>query len=186
MKKFQTNKRNPNPPWPDEMPVVVVPPGNTAESVGLNGQQVYKMQTGGNYDNVSGTENEDMSRDGDFYPIMGMMQRPTDNIFKSGEGGGGNMMPEMMPSENAMTNGAERICGSAYINGYLCGHTGRYVRLEFMFGEQNHVEKTGMLREVGKNYIVMQEMGTDTMVVCPLDKIKFINIYNVNNNQRRM
>lgn len=203
LKKFGTNKRNPNPPWPNEQAVVMIPSGSSADAVGLSGQKVYDMQNGQNmnamskqeWQNNTGSDREEMMngmngtsgvRDRENYQIMGEMQRPTDRILQN------RAFDEMMvmPNNMQMWQGGESMmqqsggCESTYITGYLCGHTGRYIRMEFLFGEQTHVEKTGILREVGRNYIVMQEMGTENMIVCPLDKIKFINIYNVNNNNQ--
>lgn len=201
MKKFGTNKRNPNPPWPDEQAVVIIPPGSNPDAVGMGGQRLYNMQNSRNANNMAEQQtvnmsgnsagmgmNENMSDsermvNGENYQIMGEMPMPTDRIAQSRIRNGLPVMPNHM---NGMQNNMNMSpqngrCDDAYITGYLCGQTGKYVRLEFLFGEQTHVEKTGVLREVGRNYIVMQEMGTNNMIVSPLDKIKFINIYNVNN-----
>ncbi len=189
MKKFQANKRNPNPPWPTEQPVVMIPPGESAGAVGMSGQRVYSMQDemqsgNGNSNSNMAAEGERMNN-GENYPLMGNMQRPTDQILQNRAMNG--MMPTQSRPITQWQNGMMQQSGSCpdtYITGYLCGHTGKYVRMEFLFGEQTHVDKTGVLREVGNNYVVMQEMGTDNMIVCPLNKIKFINIYNVNNAER--
>lgn len=186
MKKYQSNKRNPNPPWPTEQPVVMIPPGESAGAVGMNGQRVYSMQNDvAASANIS--ENGERMNGGENYPIMGEVQRPTDRILQNRATNGimpvqNNRMNQWQNMSNVtLQNGS---CPDAYITGYLCGHTGKYIRMEFLFGEQTHVDKTGILREVGNNYVVMQEMGTDNMIVCPLNKIKFINIYNVNNTER--
>ncbi len=179
MKKFGTNKRNPNPPWPNEQAVVMIPPGSNPSAVGMGDQRLYNMSGGTSMNPEQKTQQsnteEDRSFSGENHRIMGEMPIPTDRI-----------MPDRARNSFSVQNNNTNMpvsgnnCGGAYISGYLCGQTGKYVRLEFLFGEQTHVEKTGILREVGRNYIVMQEMGTNNMVVSPLDKIKFINIYSVN------
>ena len=188
MKKFGTNKRNPNPPWPDEQAVVMIPPGSNPDAVGMGGQSLYNMQNNQNINSVTEQQTGNMSDgertvNGENYQIMGEMQHPTDRIAQSRIRNGLPAMPNRMNGMQSSMNMSTQNgrCGDAYISGYLCSQTGKYVRLEFLFGEQTHVEKTGVLREVGRNYIVMQEMGTNNMIVSPLDKIKFINIYNVNN-----
>lgn len=71
-------------------------------------------------------------------------------------------------------------CGSPSASGYLCNACGSFVRIEFLFGENTHIEKTGILKTVGKDFIVLSETGTDNSIVCSMHNIKFINIYNAN------
>lgn len=167
MRKFGMTKKNPNPPWPNQQSAVIVPPGSNTKAVGLAGQKAYEMprdmmeQSVQNSPNNSVTfeENErGVRRD----PIMGNMtvrqtpqnvQRPNNNMSV------GNM------------------CGNMGVAGYLCGQTGKYVKLEFLFGENTHMEKTGILRQVGKDFVAIQENGTNNIIVCATNKIKFINIY---------
>ncbi len=149
LKKIGINKRNPNPPWPSEQPVVVIPPGSNAASVGMPESPVRRMTE---YDdglngNMNGQERE--------FPIMGF-PNPQDSMMSGG------------------------CMNSVSVNGYLCGHTGKYVKIEFIFGEQTHIEKTGILRSVGQNFVVVREMGSENDIVCAINKIKFITIYNMN------
>lgn len=257
MKKFGLNKRNPNPPWPSEQPVIAVPPGTTAEAVGMPGEAVHVMsnteafaedsagrdmqpgdsrgnimnsnfhENGAAAENAYSTGESDMQRESGMqrengmygenagnmtqrmqqgasvqdgsrrFPIMGNMPGSVSRGMMSNDMmRHGSMMQGGMPSSGMMngstvqngmmpggTGGAMR-CGT-YITSYLCSHVGSYIRIEFLFGEQTHVEKTGILYEVGKNYVVVREMGTNTMVVCSLNKIKFINIYEVNGEMLR-
>lgn len=169
MRKFGNNKKNPNPPWPNQASMVVVPPGSNATAVGMEGQRVYEMteeemrERNGAPDMTSNTGsivNEESERELRRDPIMGNLQSGT---FRQR----GNLL--------GMQNGS--FCGNMGVNGYLCGQVGKYVKLEFLFGENTHMEKTGRLREVGKDFVAIQENGTRNIIVCSISKIKFINIY---------
>ena len=172
MKKFGINTRNPNPPWPSEQPVIAVPPGTSAEAVGMPGETVHTMPREFSDGNTNRNENsndrfaenrETLTQPNEFFvpdssrrfPLMGNMPYIQPN---------GSMMPHS-------------TCSSVTTADYLCGQSGKYARLEFMFGDQMHIEKTGILREVGRDFIVLEEAGTGNTTVCPLGKIKFINIY---------
>ncbi len=168
MRKFGTTKKNPNPPWPNQQSAVIVPPGSNTKAVGLVGQKAYEMpqnmmeQPVQNSLNNSVTFVEDergIRRD----PIMGNMPDR-------------RMQPNMQrQNNNNMSIG--NMCGNMGVAGYLCGQTGKYVKLEFLFGENTHMEKTGILRQVGKDFVAIQENGTNNIIVCATNKIKFINIY---------
>ena len=69
------------------------------------------------------------------------------------------------------------VCASMNVNQFLCGMQGKYVKIEFMFGENTHMEKSGVLEGVGKDFVAIRESGSDNMVVCGTGKIKFINIF---------
>ena len=75
-------------------------------------------------------------------------------------------------------------CETMMVGGYLCGQRGNLVRVEFLFGENTHIEKTGVLKNVGKDFIVLSETGTNNSIVCSMRNIKFINIYNINGGMR--
>lgn len=168
MRKFGSVKKNPNPPWPNQQSAVIVPPGSNTNAVGLAGQKAYEMPRDmmdkpmQNSANNSVTFEEDergVRRD----PIMGNMTvRQTPQ----------NMQRQ---SNNNMSIGG--MCGNMGVTNYLCGQIGKYVKLEFLFGENTHMEKTGILRQVGKDFVAIQENGTNNIIVCATNKIKFINIY---------
>lgn len=167
MRKFGTTKKNPNPPWPNQQSAVIVPPGSNTKAVGLAGQKAYEMpaemmdKPPQNPQNTAAFVEDErgMRRD----PIMGNMpgRQMQQNVQRQGN--------------NNMTMGG--MCGNMGVAGYLCGQMGKYVKLEFLFGENTHMEKTGVLRQVGKDFVAIQENGTNNIIVCATSKIKFINIY---------
>ena len=60
------------------------------------------------------------------------------------------------------------------ITDLLCEYIGKYITAEFMFGADTYVKKSGILKEMGMNYIVMDVNGV--WVICDLTDVKFINI----------
>ncbi len=168
MRKFGTNNKNPNPPWPNQQSMVVVPPGSNSTTVGLVGQRTYEMppetlnnapQNSANTSVMAEEDERGIRRD----PIMGNM-----TVGQTQH----NMQRQ---TNNNMT--AANMCGNMGVAGYLCGQVGKYVKLEFLFGENTHMEKIGVLRQVGKDFVAIQENGTNNIIVCSTGKIKFINIY---------
>ncbi len=184
MKKFGINKQYPNPPWPSDQPVVVIPPGSNPTSVGVpnmplrtipaqeqgfeNMQELQNearpsSSATANYSMVQGEERQ--------FPLMGNMTNQM-----TGQGS----FPQF-----SLTQTTQGCSLNSNVTDYLCSQIGRYVRIEFMFGSNMHVEKTGIMREVGRNYIVISETGTNNMTVCSTNNVKFINIYNMNEQMPR-
>jgi hypothetical protein len=62
---------------------------------------------------------------------------------------------------------------------YLRAQVGRYVRVEFILGSQAYMDRNGILIEVGTNYIVLQELGSQLRTVCDLYSIKFVNVFDI-------
>ena len=169
MRKFGTTKKNPNPPWPNQQSAIIVPPGTNTNAVGLAGQKAYEIpremmdkQNRNQANNVAAVEEDERGIRRD--PIMGNMPAR-------------QMQPNMQrPNTNNMGI-SSNLCGNMGVAGYLCGQTGKYVKLEFLFGENTHMEKAGILRQVGKDFVAIEENGTNNIIVCATNKIKFINIY---------
>lgn len=167
MRKFGNTKKNPNPPWPNQQSAIIVPPGSNTNAVGLAGQKAYEMPRNMMENSSQGSANNSVRFEEDERglrrdPIMGNMTvRQTQQ--------------NMQRQNNNMSIGG--MCGNMGVSSYLCGQTGKYVKLEFLFGENTHMEKTGILRQVGKDFVAIQENGTNNMIVCATNKIKFINIY---------
>ena len=72
--------------------------------------------------------------------------------------------------------------GNGNMSEYLCGNMNMPVKIEFMFGNL-HAEKTGILRGVGENYVVIEDTVTGNKMVCDLRYVKFINIYTYPDNK---
>ncbi|MBQ2932703.1 MAG: hypothetical protein IJE62_07715 [Clostridia bacterium] len=155
MRKYGCSKRNPDPKWPCEQAVVAVPADSAvATAAKVNGTlRIMESQIPSTPEiNPSDSPH---SRD-EQTPIMGYMTQPGQSLSR----------PD---------------CGKTEVSSYLCQSIGSYAKVEFLFGENVHVEKTGVMENVGKDFIVLSEAGTGTKIVSSLKNIKFINIYNINN-----
>jgi len=64
-----------------------------------------------------------------------------------------------------------------YINGFLRQFIGRKVTVEFLIGTNTFTDRTGILLAVGANYIVLNEVETDDIVICDFFSIKFVRVY---------
>lgn len=196
MRKYGSNKRNPNPPWPNQQSVVVVPDKTTASSMGIEDEMVRTVSA----DKITLTDKEykekpfeeklensindsfELSQDKD-------LEDPVSDAFEDRKSPIMNYIPEtaMRSSDLAQkeSSGQElstrpaNSCGMMAFSKYLCGQTGRLVRAEFLFGENTHIEKTGVLKSVGKDFFVISETGTNNSIVCSVNNIKFINVYNI-------
>ncbi|MBQ9757328.1 MAG: hypothetical protein IJW15_02780 [Clostridia bacterium] len=172
MRRFNQGRKNPNPPWPAKQPVVVVPKGSNASAIGYPEKKTYEIAED-SVPAVTMTEPANMEPSGDTYaresereirrePIMGVPRSKNQNSL--------GMSPQIRPEMEQ--------CSDMEVSGYLCGQIGKFVKLEFLFGENTHMEKIGKLLEVGKDFVAIGENGSNTVVVCATNKIKFINIYN--------
>lgn len=61
-----------------------------------------------------------------------------------------------------------------YIPGYLTNLIGRRIRAEFVLGTNLFLDKTGVLREVGVNYFVLEDLITGSLIICDLYSVKFV------------
>lgn len=64
-----------------------------------------------------------------------------------------------------------------YINGFLRTMIGRKVTVEFLIGTNTFTDRTGILLAVGANYIVINEVETDDILICDFFSIKFVKVY---------
>lgn len=159
MRKFGTTKRNPNPPWPNQQSVVVIPPGSNPAAIGMSDKALYKPTE--NNASISKNEmSEQNEREKRMDPIMG-------------EGFPQKINP--LPVSSVNNYGIAQRTND--VTAYLQNQKGKYIKVEFLFGENIHMEKTGTLEEVGKDYIAVRENGTNSIIVCSTNRIKFINIF---------
>lgn len=155
MRKYGCSKRNPDPKWPCEQSVVAVPADSAvATAAKVNGTLRIMENQMPTTPEVSPIDRPH-SRD-EQTQIMGYMTGPPQPLSRAD-------------------------CGKTEVSAYLCQSIGNYAKVEFLFGENVHVEKTGVMENVGKDFIVLSETGTGTKIVSSLKNIKFINIYNINN-----
>lgn len=60
------------------------------------------------------------------------------------------------------------------MNSFLRTQVGKNVIVQFLVGTNTLVEKSGVLLGVGSNYIVLKENGSEDVLVCDFDNIKFV------------
>lgn len=174
MRKFMSNKKNPNPPWPFEQPIVVVPEGTSPAAIGIDSEKTHKMPL---FETPAPPLEDNPSQD--VSPAWSECcenadENRTEQIMDYRQQGLSRSEENNLQSLN---QSAPSCASPVYINNYLCEQIGRYVKVEFLFGEQTHVEKTGILEKVGKNFIVIKEDGFNNMLVASVNNIKFINVY---------
>lgn len=169
MRRFGSNKKNPNPPWPCRQPVIVVPPGMNGTSLGSPNEIIHNIKE-------LGPEvlenNADISED-----INKNQQTAESNIVENAFENREFPIMGFMSQNNIENTQEENICVRQTVSKYMCGKIGKFAKIEFMFGENTHVEKIGEIESLGRDFIVIKEMGTNTHIVCSMKSIKFINIY---------
>lgn len=167
MRRYGYAKRNPDPKWPCEQAVIAVPIDSQTATAAKMNNSLRALETPENSERKTPGNIENMDSEMHFrennMPIMGYMQE--DRIRKG----------------SAPSSLETPTCHQSDVSSYLCQNVGSYARVEFLFGENTHIEKTGVLESVGKDFIVLTESGTGTRLVCSSKHIKFINIYSLNN-----
>ena len=161
MRTNRQQKRNPNPPWPAEQSVVVIPPGSTPGAIGKNDSKIRNMQA---YNQIN--ESNTIPKQTDFERNEGMPIMGYDGNSR-GEFG----LQQRIWQENSKT--------LPEVSEYLNRNIGKYAKVEFLFGDNTHIEKNGILRTVGNDFLVLEEAGSRNHVVCSAKNIKFINLYDV-------
>ncbi len=157
----QKRNPNPNPPWPTEQSVVVVPPGSGPGAIGKNDSKIRNMPSSTQINVPDNTSNQTYFERSEGMPIMGY----------AGNSRGELGIPQRMWQESSRT--------LPEVSDYLNKNLDKYAKVEFLFGENTHIEKNGILRTVGKDFVVLEEAGSQNHVVCSAKNIKFINIYDV-------
>jgi hypothetical protein len=64
-----------------------------------------------------------------------------------------------------------------YMNGFMRTQIGRRVTIEFLIGTNTLTDRTGTLLAVGANYILINEVETDDILLCDFYSMKFIKFY---------
>lgn len=70
----------------------------------------------------------------------------------------------------------ELLTNSIYTPAFLKEQIGKLMRVEFLIGTNNMIERIGILQDVGANYILLHSLESDNLVYCDICSIKFINI----------
>ena len=84
----------------------------------------------------------------------------------------------IIPTEQNMP---ETLTNSIYTPAFLREQIGKLMRIEFLIGTNNMVDRIGILDQVGASYIVLRSLESDSLVYCDIYSIKFITISTTRN-----
>ncbi len=73
-------------------------------------------------------------------------------------------------------NSPEILTNNIYTPAFLRQQIGKLVRVEFLIGTNNLVDRIGILQDVGASYILLRSFENDSLVYCDIYSIKFITI----------
>ena len=73
-------------------------------------------------------------------------------------------------------NSPEILTNPIYTPAFLREQIGRLMRVEFLIGTNNLVDRIGILEDVGASYILLRSFENDILVYCDIYSIKFITI----------
>ena len=73
-------------------------------------------------------------------------------------------------------NSPEILTNPIYTPAFLREQIGRLMRVEFLIGTNNMVDRIGILEDVGASYILLRSFENDSLVYCDIYAIKFITI----------
>jgi len=86
-------------------------------------------------------------------------------------------MDQLQPITPTTQPQALTLESTEYLNGFLRTQIGKKCRIEFLIGTGTLLDKTGTLLSVGANFITIQQVETDDVIVCDFFSIKFITFY---------
>ena len=73
-------------------------------------------------------------------------------------------------------NSPEILTNSIYTPAFLREQIGKLMRVEFLIGTNNLVDRLGIVEHVGASYILLRSFENDSLVYCDIYSIKFITI----------
>ena len=73
-------------------------------------------------------------------------------------------------------NSPEILTNPIYTPAFLREQIGKLMRVEFLIGTNNLVDRIGLLQDVGASYILLRSFENDSLVYCDIYSIKFITI----------
>lgn len=80
---------------------------------------------------------------------------------------------------NINSNSPEILTNNIYTPAFLRENIGKLMRVEFLIGTNNFVDRTGILLDVGASYILLRALESDVVTYCDIYSIKFITISNL-------
>lgn len=76
-------------------------------------------------------------------------------------------------------NSPELLTNNIYTPAFLRENIGKLMRVEFLIGTNNLVDRTGILVDVGASYILLRALESDIITYADIYAIKFITISNL-------
>ena len=73
----------------------------------------------------------------------------------------------------------EMLTNNIYTPAFLRENIGKLMRVEFLIGTNNLVDRTGILIDVGASYILLRALESDIITYADIYSIKFITISNL-------
>lgn len=75
-------------------------------------------------------------------------------------------------------NSPETLTNNIYTPAFLRQQIGKLMRVEFLIGTNNLVDRIGILEDVGASYILLRSLESSTTIYADIYSIKFITISN--------
>lgn len=72
---------------------------------------------------------------------------------------------------------SELLYNDEYLNAILQKFVGHKVQVEFLIGTNTLLDRSGYLLEVGANYLILNELETDDLLICDFYAVKFVRVY---------
>lgn len=93
---------------------------------------------------------------------------------------GGEEKQDKRENRNVSINqdSPEILTNSIYTPAFLREQIGKLMRVEFLIGTNNFVDRIGILEDVGASYILLRSLESDTTTFCDIYSIKFVTISN--------
>lgn len=82
-------------------------------------------------------------------------------------------------------NSPEILTNNIYTPAFLRQQIGKLVRVEFLIGTNNLVDRIGILEDVGASYILLRSLESNTTVYADIYSIKFVTISNAQPTQQQ-
>lgn len=76
------------------------------------------------------------------------------------------------------SNSPEILTNNIYTPAFLRQQIGKLVRVEFLIGTNNLVDRIGILQDVGASYILLRSLESNTTIYADIYSIKFVTISN--------
>ena len=77
---------------------------------------------------------------------------------------------------NINQNSPEILTNNIYTPAFLREQIGKLMRVEFLIGTNNLVDRIGILEDVGASYILLRAIESNNITYCDIYSIKFITI----------